>query len=67
MTEETEAAARPELRRARQRIVAAIEAATEARTLMGGDPAEGLTPRDVSIAITHLEDALLRLRHGTPS
>lgn len=24
------------------------------------------TARDISIAITHLEDALLRLRHGTP-
>lgn len=30
-------------------------------------PREGTIGRDVAIAITHLEDAILRMEHGSPA
>ena len=52
------------LRMASEDTRSALRTLQERRTLVGRDDPVG---RDVSIAITHLEDALLRLTVGTPS
>lgn len=52
------------LRMASDDIRDALRTLQERRTLVGREDPSG---RDVSIAITHLEDALLRLTVGTPS
>lgn len=52
------------LRMASDDIRDALRTLQERRAAVGRDDPAG---RDVSIAITHLEDALLRLTVGTPS
>lgn len=52
------------IRMASEDIRDALQTLQERRSLVGRDDPAG---RDVSIAITHLEDALLRLTVGTPS
>lgn len=66
MTEQTAQAARPHLEAERKRLERVLAGLAAAREAMGGDPAGRVTPRDVSLAVTAVEDALLRLTHGTP-